>query len=152
MKIYVPSTPLNTIYKKIKLLDKYLKEKTNKMIIYSIDGIFIVNENTIKKMCILSDQTYKCIVNGVEFIIDESKLEYKTENYMPANHQINKILEFKYVLYPKSNLTMIIEGHYSDPLNKTFVPTNFYFETKIEEKLDNSIIQNDLFEFLSLLN
>jgi hypothetical protein len=152
MKIYVPGTPLTTIYKKIHLLDKYLKGKSTKMVVYSIDGIFIVDATNVKKMCILSNQTYKCNVSGIDFIIDESKIEYKNEYYIPGNHKINNILEFKYMLHPKSNLTLVVEGDYDEKLNRPFTPTNFYFETKIEEKINNSIIKNDLFEFLSLLN
>ena len=152
MKIYVPSTPLTTICKKKHILDKYLKEKTNKMIAYSVDGIFIVNDNSIKKLVILTDHTYKCILNGIDFIVDDSKIEHKTENYMPFNHEITKIIEYKYLLHPKSNLTVIVECEHDELFPDSFKPINFYFETKIEEKINNSIIRNDLFEFLSLLN
>ena len=42
--------------------------------------------------------------------------------------------------------------NYTKKINTFFVPTDFYFEIDLEEKIYNPIIKDDLNVFLSLLN
>lgn len=152
MKIYCENITLDKLAKKINLLDNYLCDTKNKCIIYSVDGIFKIDENNIKKMIILSDKSIKCKLFGHPLLVEDSKVNYDKTNFIPNEHDSYKYIELNYLLDSKSKLKLIIEGNYEDSSLKKFLPSDFYFETQIEEEIHNSVIRDDLNVFLSLLN
>jgi len=152
MKIYSENIALPKLHKKMKTLEKYLHETKNKLTVYSIDGIFNIDENNIRKMIILSDNSQKTIFLGNKLLIEQTKIKYEKTNFIPNEHEVYKFIELTYILNPKSKIKLVIEGNYDQTNTTNFIPNDFYFETIIEEELTNSVIKEDLNVFLSLLN
>ena len=152
MKIYSENITLPKLHKKMKIIEKYLCDTKNKLTIYSIDGIFKIDENNIRKMVILSDNSQKIVFFGNDLLIEQSKITYEKTNFIPSEHESYKFIELSYILEPKSKIKLVIEGNYDQTNTKNFIPNDFYFETQIEEELKNSVIKEDLNVFLSLLN
>jgi hypothetical protein len=152
MKIYVSEYNINKLSKKISLLQNYYFNTKKNMYIYSDDGIFKIGENNIKKYKITGEKIERVEIEGVKLIVDESKIEYEICNFIPYDHFLYKNTHLVYKIHQTSKLFLIIEGNYSKNMNTFFVPTDFYFETDIEEKIYNPIIKDDLNVFLSLLN
>ena len=152
MKIYSKNICLQKLHKKMKILEKYLCDTKNKLTIYSIDGIFQIDENNIRKMIILSDNSQKTIFFGNDLLIEQTKIKYEKTNFIPSEHEACKFIELTYILDTKSKIKLVIEGNYHETNTNNFIPNDFYFETQIEEELKNSVIREDLNVFLSLLN
>jgi hypothetical protein len=152
MKIYSENITLPKLHKKMKTLDKYLCNTQHKLTVYSIDGIFKIDENNIKKVIIMSDESKKINFFGHNLLIEQTKIKYEKMNFIPNEHEVRKFIELSYILNPKSKIKLVIEGSYDQTDIKNFIPDDFYFETQIEEELNNSLITEDLNVFLSLLN
>lgn len=152
MKIYSENITLPKLNKKMKTLEKYLCDTKNKVTVYSVDGIFNIDENNIRKMIILSDNSQKTIFFGNDLLIEKTKIKYEKTNFIPSEHDAYKFIELTYLLNPKSKIKLVIEGNYHETDIKNFVPNDFYFETLIEEELNHSVVKEDLNVFLSLLN
>jgi len=152
MKIYSENITLPKLHKKMKTLEKYLCETKNKLTVYSIDGIFNIDENNIRKMIILSDNSQKTIFFGNNLLIEQTKIKYEKTIFIPNEHEVYKFIELTYILNPKSKIKLVIEGNYDQTNTTNFIPNDFYFETIIEEELTNSVIKEDLNVLLSLLN
>ena len=152
MKIYISDYNINKLSKKIPSLQNYYFDTKKNMFIYSDDGIFKIGDNNIKKFVIMGEKIERTDIDGVKLIVDESKITYENCNFIPYDHILYKTTHLVYKIQPTSKLFFIIEGNYSKNTNTFFVPTDFYFETDIEEKIYNPIIKDDLNVFLSLLN
>ena len=152
MKIYSKNICLQKLHKKMKILEKYLCDTKQKLTVYSIDGIFQIDENNIRKMIILSDNSQKTFFFGNELLIDKTKIKYEKTNFIPSEHEVCKFIELTYILDTKSKIKLVIEGKYDETNINNFIPNDFYFETEIEEELQNPVIIEDLNVFLSLLN
>ena len=152
MKIYISDYNINKLSKKIPLLQSYYFDTKHFMFIYSDDGIFKIGENNLKKIKINGENVERINIGDTNFIIDESKITYESCNFIPYDHFVHKNTHLIYKINPNSKLFFIIEGNYKKNINTFFVPTDFYFETDIEEKIYNPIIKDDLNVFLSLLN
>lgn len=151
MKIYIDKYNINELSQKIPLLKPYYNKTITNKFIYSTEGIFKIDENNILKMNIISNKVDR---NFKGFIIDESKITYEKSTYIPNEHILNNVTQIIYKINPTSKLNLVIEGFYKDNSKNQniFVPTDFYFETNIEDKIYNPIIKDDLNVFLSLLN
>ena len=143
---------INKLSKKIPLLQNYYFDTKKCMFVYSDDGIFKIGENNIKKSKITGEKIERLDINGVKLIVDESNITYDICNFIPYDHIVYKNTHLIYKINPTSKLFLIIEGNYTKNMNTFFVPTDFYFETELEEKIYNPIIKDDLNVFLSLLN
>ena len=152
MKIYSENITLPKLHKKMKTLEKYLCDTKNKLTVYSIDGIFTIDENNIRKMIVLSDNSQKTIFFGNDLLIEQTKIKYEKTNFIPNEHEVYTFIELTYILNPKSKIKLVIEGNYDQTNTNNFIPNDFYFETQVEEELKNSVIKEDLNVFLSLLN
>ena len=153
MKIYLDNYNINNLANKMPLIKKnFIESETSSFFnIYSEDGIFKVDDNKMKKMNIISNKVYKSPINAIT--VDESVVLYEDVNYLPYDHICNKTTQFVYKINTKSRLKLVIDGTYVENHNNLiFVPTDFYFETNMEEKIYNPIIKDDLNVFLSSLN
>jgi len=155
MKIYIDKYNINKLSKKMPLLQPYYANSKANVFIYSAEGIFKIDENTILKLNILSDKVDKSQMDGFIFIVDESKIVYENYTHIPNEHICNNVTRHMYKTNRMSKVQFVIEGFYKDTvegIQRNFVPTDFYFETNVEDKIYNPIIKDDLNVFLSILN
>jgi len=144
MKIYIKNYNIHDLTEKTHLLKKYYNNSKKIIFIYSNEGVFQINDNTIMKMNIVKDKINK-MSNGI--IVDESEIVYEKHTHIPFEHVFQNTIQHIYKISPSSKLKLVIEEN-----PETFVPIDFYFETNIEDKIYNPIIKDDLNVFLSLLN
>ena len=147
MKIYIENYNINKLLSKLKYLKTYQTDSKQVIFIYSNEGFFKIDCFNIMKINILKDKIDKTQMKG--FIVDESEMEYEKYTHIPFDHISHKITQLIYKTNSSSKVTFIIEGFYRE---NNFVPTDFYFETIIKDKIYNPIIKDDLNVFLSLLN
>ena len=152
MKIYISDYNINKLSKKIPLLQNYYFDTKKYMFIFSDDGIFKIGENNIKKTIITAETIERIKIDDTQLIIDNSKITYDDYNFIPYDHILQKTTHNIYKINSTSKIFLVIEGNYKKNMNYFFVPTDFYFETELEEKIYNPIIKDDLNVFLSLLN
>ena len=149
MKIYINDYNLKNIPTKFEKLKHYFVQKTNFIMVYSDEGIYKINENSVQKLNIVSDNTRTLKEN---IIIDESVIHYEECNYIPYFHIANKITKHIYRVSPKSKLNLVIETISTENDEINMKPYDFYFESSIVDNIYNSIIKDDLNVFLSALN
>ena len=146
MKIYLEKLNTNNlnniknINNNLKLLDSYKKTNVKYYDIYSNSGIYILENNNLKKKIISKDEAVKKIINNnIKFLIDNSKIIYDNEIYqIPYNYYILKIEEIKFDI--NNNLKLIIK-YVENKLNE------LYFIVKnIESNNDET---NKLFQEIS---
>ena len=123
--------------------DLILKEKKYKEI-FTIDGIFIVNEKNIKKIKIIDEPLDIITINNINFYFDKSKIIYEKEEFsIPFDYKINNICEKNYKLLPKSK-TSFVEKYKDNKL------IDSYFEI-FSNDIDY-IIVNEIEEYMKLFN
>ena len=122
--------------------------------IYSLEGIFRIQNNNIMKLIPKDIPIEKINYNNNNFLIDKSKYEFIKDIYsIPFNHILYNIKQVEYKLNNKSKISLIVE--YKQSLT-TFDQNimneinNIYFSTN-EEKLDK-ILKDNIIEYLSLIN
>jgi len=137
MKIYVGSIFLNKFNS-----DNLYKIETTENHIYSTEGIYYINNNTIVKKIPLDKPIEKFSFKNYNFIIDYSDYIFRKNIYnINYNHIINIIDKTEYKFNEKSRISMIIEKEKS-------VVRDLYFETK--EKVLYIELKEDIIKYLSL--
>jgi len=122
--------------------------------IYSLEGIFRIQNNNIMKLIPKDCPIEKINYNKFTFLIDKSKYEFiKDIYYIPYDHIIHNIKQIEYKLNNKSKISLIIE--YNNELknldqNILSEINNIYFSTN-EKNLDKNLKDN-IIEYLSLIN
>ena len=118
--------------------------------IYSLEGIFRIQNNNIIKLIPKDSPIEKINYNNITFLIDKSEYEVLKNIYnIPFNHILYNIKQIEYKLNNKSKISLIVE--YTRTLQKIDQKNiNIYFSTN-EENLD-TILKDDILEYLSLIN
>ena len=127
---------------KFKLIAKKTYEKKYKQI-YSDEGIFIIDNSSIKKLNIKDNKIQKININNKNFIIDNSIVKLSEEFRTPFSYNLLDITENEYKILPGDKITYIEK--IVD--NKLF---DNYFYTKNNEI--DSIIFNEIIDYLNYLN
>jgi hypothetical protein len=143
------------------LLDKYYNTSENYVDIYSKDGIYRINQkdclkiNTIDKEIHTINNYYKNETIMIDYSIFLTEQVYQ----IPSEHISIPIKKYNYSLNKNSKIKLIIEHINIDKSHQTFFTngniTNsiyFYFEIPDELDINNNIVKEELFVFLSLLN
>lgn len=143
MKIYIEKLVIHN-------LDNLIKKTIKYQIIYTIDGIYKIQNHNIVQLIPNDIAIEKYNNNNIDFIIDNSYYEYKKNVYhIPYNHRLCNIEENEYKLNKNSNISLIIE--YNNQTNlKKFDQTNIYFSTN--EKILDKNLKDNIIEYISLLN
>jgi len=154
MKIYINNFNMDILSAIMEALNEYYYIKSETYIqIYGVDGIYKIDESSIKKLnCNDNDiKILKNYYNNFTLIVDTSYYTIETVNKIPSEHISNKIIKYFYKINKQSNLNLIIECSEKNSSN-SITPTDIYFE--IEESIDinNLLIKKEIIEFLSLLN
>lgn len=140
MKLLFNTIP-NTI--NVDSLEKYRLKQYTETIIYSEEGIFSIQKNTLYKETIEDGSSSHLIIDDIDFILDKSivsriKFPYK----LPFNFLSKKFEKIIYALNPKSRIKLVVEKSSA----KIY---NIYFIT--DEDIKNFSICEDIVTFLSLL-
>ena len=138
MKIYIPKLNVN-----IDNLNNYQKYNNNFKIIYSNDGIFKINNNTINRLNITDKSIESLTINGITLLIDKSNISLTSNiTTIPYSHKCIEINEIKFKETTKSTLSLVI--HYNK--NKII---DLFFEYN-DNILDNNTI-NTLNNYLKII-
>ena len=138
MKIYIPKRDIN-----VNNLENYCKYNNNFKIIYSNDGIFKINNNTINRLNITDKSIESLTINGITLLIDKSNISLTSNiTTIPYSHKCIEINEIKFKETTKSTLSLVI--HYNK--NKII---DLFFEYN-DNILDNNTI-NTLNNYLKII-
>ncbi len=128
MKIYIPKLDIT-----IDNLNNYYKYNNNFKIIYSDDGIFKINNNTINKLNIIDKSIESLTINGINLLIDKTNISVISNvTTIPYTHKCIEVTEIKYKETTKSTLSLVI--HY----NKNKIIDSFF------ESNDNIVDKNTI--------
>jgi hypothetical protein len=116
MLIYVTSNIIN-----FESLSNYTKEEKKYMLIYSIDGIFKIENDIIYKLTIMNEKSKSIVINNKTLLIDESNISYTIVNSIPIKHACLNIHAEYYKL--NKNVFLILEYNQNNH-NKLY---NVYF-------------------------
>ena len=137
MKIYVGSIFLNKFND-----DKLDKKETINNYIYSNNGVYTVNNNSILKLISNDIPIEKYSFKNYNFIIDKSKYIFRKNVYnIDYLHYIKKVKKIEYTFNNKSRVTMVIE----ECNNKRI---DLYFETQEDELYIE--LKEDIIKYLEL--
>jgi hypothetical protein len=143
MKLYIENLTINNIIKNDKLHIK--SNNFNK--IYSKEGIFIIENNSIIRLNFYEDQnpiTYYKYINNDDVICDNTKISKEKVFQIPNNHYFSKCTEHTIQLSPKSIISLIIISS-NNKIN------DYYFKTN-ETDINNQFIKDEINELISYIN
>tara|TARA_E500000178_G_scaffold348411_1_gene403466 strand:- start:1181 stop:1612 length:432 start_codon:yes stop_codon:yes gene_type:complete len=143
MKLYIKNLTINNIIKNDKLHIKY--NNFNK--IYSKEGIFIIENNSIIRLNFYEDQspiTYYKYINNYDVICDKTKTSKEKVFQIPSNHYFSKCVEHTIQLSSKSIVSLIIVFS-NNKIN------DYYFITN-ETDINNQFIKDEINELISYIN
>lgn len=141
MKLYFEHNNLNLL--NLGILERYKQKTEIENILYSNEGLFKIESNCYKKLNIKDKSIEKIYINDVEFLLDNSTLQYQISHKIPFQHKIIKNNLHYYGLSNKSKIFLILKEN-NNKVN------DFYFET-IEDPNHFSIQEeiNTLFSYLN---
>lgn len=114
MILYVISNTIN-----FESLKNYTKEKKNYTLIYSIDGIYKIENEIIYKLTIINENSKSIVINNKNLIIDDSNISYTIVNSIPIKHACLTICAEYYKL--NKNVFLIIEYNQNKVYNIYFI-------------------------------
>jgi len=160
MKIYIDEYDVNKLVTCFDAIDKYHKNTTTNTMILSEQGIFTV-DNTEVCSLIINDVPIEnpIIIGEFKLIIDNSVIE-KTKCFrLPNKHIAITRTVLYYSVTTNDDIKFVVEGEGSCSCNALpkqkytdFKPCDFYFQVSNDININSIVINNDLIEFLSLLN
>jgi hypothetical protein len=156
MKIYINNLNIDNLESILGKINDYLLHSETYIKIYSIEGIFKINDSSIKKL-ISVDKEIKIIKNFYEdftLILDPSYFREEISTTLPVEHTSTKMKRCIFKIDKKSNVEVVIEGSSMNvSLNKWgFKPNDMYFQTNENIDINDALIKKEIIVFLSLLN
>ena len=166
IKLYCDSIkPRNITLIKLLSLESYYKKTKTIDILYSCDGIFSIEGNSIFKNTPVDKKIKRISNSGMDFTFDYSDFK-KTHvtSQMPVNPLCISTTQFIFCESnntDKTKIQLVIEGHYNSNANtidtkyrktvryNNFIVDDVYFILK--ENIDNYLIKKELNVFLSML-
>ena len=140
MKLYIKNLQN---FNKTKLNQFYKNEKLYKMI-YSLKGIFEINNDTIYKINICDEEVEKIKINEYECFLDKSAFKIgNIQTQIPYDHVVINIKKEIYKQHENSLVEFIVEN-----VNNNV--KDFYFN--IKDNLHTHDITNEIYSFLSHIN
>jgi hypothetical protein len=157
MKIYINNLNIDILNNLLYIFnDKYIDSETY-IQIYSIDGIYKINDNQIKKLNIIDKEIelFQNYYNNFTLIVDKSFFIEENVHSINPEHISIKLKRCFFKSYQKSNVQLVIEGSINEDLtlNKHFIkPNDIYFEINDNIDIKDDLIKKEIIVFLSLLN
>jgi hypothetical protein len=157
MKIYINNLNIDILNNLLHIFnDKYIDSETY-IQIYSIDGIYKINDSQIKKLNIIDKEIelFQNYYNNFTLIVDKSFFIEENVHSINPEHISIKLKRCFFKSYQKSNVQLVIEGPINEDLtlNKHFIkPNDIYFEINDNIDIKDDLIKKEIIVFLSLLN
>ena len=126
-----------------------LIEKKQKLIIYTKEGIYEIDEKNTYKLIMNSENTEKIIINNLDFLLDKTVITKQLTFQIPTEHINVPLLILTYSLEKKNYIKLVIECLVE---NEIINPIDFYFIIDIENTSDINNYIEDINVFLSMLN
>ena len=126
-----------------------LIEKKQKLIIYTKEGIYEIDEKNTYKLIMNSENTEKIIINNLDFLLDKTVITKQRTFQIPTEHINVPLLILTYSLEKKNYIKLVIECLVE---NEIINPIDFYFIIDIENTSDINNYIEDINVFLSMLN
>lgn len=157
MKVYINNFNIDILNHLLpKFHDKYINSETF-IQIYSIDGIYKINEFYIKKLNIIDKdiELYKNYYKNYTLIIDKSVIIEEDVYSLPPEHTYIKLKKCIFKIDNSSPIQLVIEGALSNDKslnNYCICPNDIYFETTDNINIIDDLIKKEINVFLSQLN
>lgn len=151
MKIYIENYNIEKIYKNLASFNNYLINKTNKIDVYSDEGVFSIDQNNIYRITYLDKPTKKVKYSeNINMIIDLSETKTTIVNQIPVNYTILNTLTQNYQINARSKIKFVIDFVLTK--NMEYKPYNFYFDVSDDIDINGVIFKEDINVFLFHLN
>ena len=156
MKVYINNFNieiLSTLLKK--LSDKYINSEIF-IQIYSIDGIYKIDESSIFKLnCIDNDIiVYNNFYNDFTLIVDPSYYTIEKVYTINSEHMSTNMKKCFFGLNKDSRIKLVIEGEIIEKACNSYGinPNDIYFEMSNDIDINDALVKKEIIVFLSLLN
>ena len=124
-------------------------DKKGKLIIYSKEGIYEIDQTNTYKLIINLENTELRMINKLDFLFDNTVITKERSFQIPTEHISVPLLIFKYSLEKKTYIKLVIEcAEEKEIVN----PIDYYLEIDIENTSDINNYIEDINVFLSMLN
>ena len=162
MKIYINNLNLDILPNIMKIFEEYSVKSETYIQIYSIDGIYKIDNSSITKM-ICNDNDIKIIENfykNFSIIVDPSYFTRETAYQINTDHISIPIKKNIFKINKNSDIMLVIECEIKEDNNffkknnteNVIFPNDIYFELPNNTNINNILVKNEINEFLSLLN
>ena len=162
MKIYINHLNLDALPELLKSLNNNYINSETYIKIYSIDGIYEINNSSSKKL-IPQDSDIEILENYHEnftLLLDPSYYVMEEVFQINNEHISRKMKRCFFELNKKSKIKLIIEGeilddkHFYKRISNEYgiAPNDIYFELPEETNINDALVKNELNVFLSCLN
>ena len=162
MKIYINHLNLDALPEVLKSLNNNYINSETYIKIYSIDGIYEINNSSSKKL-IPQDSDIEILENYHEnftLLLDPSYYVMEEVFQINNEHISRKMKRCFFELNKKSKIKLIIEGeilddkHFYKRISNEYgiAPNDIYFELPEETNINDALVKNELNVFLSCLN
>ena len=161
MKIYINNLNLEILSDIMKIYNDYYIKSETYIQIYSSEGIYKIDNSIITKL-ISTDIDIKKLenyYNNFTLIVDPSYFTPQTVNQISPNHTSTPLKRNIFKIYANSNLQLVIEcevkeehNYYKNTIENVIIPNDMYFELPNDTNINDTLVKNEIIEFLSLLN
>jgi hypothetical protein len=161
MKIYINNFNVQILDKIVKKLNEQYVSSETYIKIYSIDGIYQINEKNTNKQ-IVHDTNVKIYENFYEdftLIVDNSYCELESVNQIHPDNISTCIKRNFFKIDSNYNLQLVIEGIFLDDMispinskNNNIKHNDIYFELPNNTDINDALVKKEIIVFLSLLN
>jgi hypothetical protein len=161
MKIYINNFNIDILTLIMKTLSQHFISSESYMQIYSEDGIYKIDNSSIKKQIIIDKeiQIFKEYYEEFTLIADPSLCSLQKVNKIPCEHLVSNVKRCFFTPNKKSPLKLVIEGTTLEETvcNKLFniynmEPYDIYLEVDEDINLNDELVKREIIVFLSLLN
>jgi hypothetical protein len=156
MKIYINNLNIEILPTIMKLFNDYYINSKTYIQIYSIDGIYEIDESSVTKLnCFDNDiQIFKNYYDNFTLILDPSYFITEKVNNINPEHISTRMKRCVFGLNKDSKIKLIIEGELFEKTanNCDINPKDIYFEMPNNTDINDALVKKEIIVFLSLLN
>ena len=156
MKIYINNFNIEILSTIMKLLNEHYINSKTFIQIYSIDGMYEIDESSVMKLnCLDNDiQIYKNFYDNFTLILDPSYYTKEKVYSINSEHISTKMKRCFFGLNKDSKIKLVIEGELIEKTanNYDINPKDIYFEIPNNTDINDALVKKEIIVFLSLLN